>query len=139
MTHGLGPGKPGRRAAKPITPPYVENNYRIEVKITFMLIAYLVLLCEFFWGFSIFHICRPLVDIYWHPLLSFCKNRIFDRSRVKSFCIGSKYTWHKFHIFFTFIVLSWIIFKKLYQLFSYKFNFLQLYQFHIFILTLSFL
>jgi len=26
----------------------VENNYRIEVKITFMLIAYLVLLCEFF-------------------------------------------------------------------------------------------
>ena len=50
-------------------PPYVENNYRIEVKITFMLIAYLVLLCEFFWEFSIFHFCRPLVDIYWHPLL----------------------------------------------------------------------
>ena len=48
VTHGLGPGKPGPRAAKPITPPYVENNYRIEVKITFMLIAYLVLLCEFF-------------------------------------------------------------------------------------------
>ena len=47
-THGLGPGKPGPGAAKPITPPYVENNYRIEVKITFMLIAYLVLLCEFF-------------------------------------------------------------------------------------------
>ena len=46
--HGLGPGKPGPRAAKPITPPYVENNYRIEVKITFMLIAYLVLLCGFF-------------------------------------------------------------------------------------------
>ena len=70
MTHGLGPGKPGPRAAKPITPPYVENNYRIEVKITFMLIAYLVLLCEFFWEFSIFHFCRPQVDIYWHPLLS---------------------------------------------------------------------
>ena len=70
MTHGLGPGKPGPRAAKPITPPYVENNYRIEVKITFMLIAYLVLLCEFFWEFSIFHFCRPPVDIYWHPLLS---------------------------------------------------------------------
>ena len=34
-----------------------------------MLIAYLVLLCEFFWEFSIFHFCRPLVDIYWHPLL----------------------------------------------------------------------
>ena len=51
-------------------PPYVENNYRIEVKITFMLIAYLVLLCEFFWEFSIFHFCRPQVDIYWHPLLS---------------------------------------------------------------------
>ena len=50
-------------------PPYVENNYRIEVKITFMLIAYLVLLCEFFWEFSIFQFCRPLVDIYWHPLL----------------------------------------------------------------------
>ena len=48
MIHGLGPGKPGPRAAKPITPPYVENNYRIEVKITFTLIAYLVLLCEFF-------------------------------------------------------------------------------------------
>ena len=47
-THGLGPGKPGPRAAKPITPSYVENNYRIEIKITFMLIAYLVLLCEFF-------------------------------------------------------------------------------------------
>ena len=70
MTHGLGPGKPGPRAAKPITPPYVENNYRIEVKITFMLIAYLVLLCEFFWEISIFQFCRPLVDIYWHPLLS---------------------------------------------------------------------
>ena len=69
MTHGLRPGKPGPRAAKPITPPYVENNYRIEVKITFMLIAYLVLLCEFFWEFSIFHFCRPPVDIYWHPLL----------------------------------------------------------------------
>ena len=50
-------------------PPYVENNYRIEVKITFMLIAYLVLLCKFFWEFSSFHFCRPLVDIYWHPLL----------------------------------------------------------------------
>ena len=70
VTHGLGPGKPGPRAAKPIIPPYVENNYRIEVKITFMLIAYLVLLCEFIWEFSIFHSCRPLVDIYWHPLLS---------------------------------------------------------------------
>ena len=70
MTHGLGPGKPGPRAAKPITPPYVENNYPIEVKITFMSITYLVLLCEFFWEFSIFHFCRPLVDIYWHPLLS---------------------------------------------------------------------
>ena len=44
----LGPGKPGPRATKTITPPYVENNYRIEVKIIFMLIAYLVLLCEFF-------------------------------------------------------------------------------------------
>ena len=44
VTHGLGPGKPGPRAAKPITPPYVENSYRIELKITFMLIAYLVLL-----------------------------------------------------------------------------------------------
>ena len=50
-------------------PPYVENNYRIKVKITFMLIAYLVLLCEFFWEFSIFHFCRPLVDIYCYPLL----------------------------------------------------------------------
>ena len=69
MTHGLRRGKPGPRAAKPITPPYVENNYRIEVKITFMLIAYLVLLCELFWEFSIFHFSRPLVDIYWHPLL----------------------------------------------------------------------
>ena len=48
VTHGLGPGKPGPRAAKPITPPYVENNNRIEVKITFMLIVYVVLLCEFF-------------------------------------------------------------------------------------------
>ena len=66
VTHGLGPRKPGPRAAKPITPPYVENNYRIEVKITFMLIAYgyLVLLCEFFGEFPIFHFCRPLVDIY---------------------------------------------------------------------------
>ena len=73
MTHGLGPGKPGPTAAKPITPPYVENNYRIEVKITFMLIAYLVLLCEFFWEFSIFQFCRPLVDIYWHPLLKICQ------------------------------------------------------------------
>ena len=34
-----------------------------------MLIAYLVLLCEFFGEFSIFLLCRPLVDIYWHPLL----------------------------------------------------------------------
>ena len=69
VTHDLGPVKPGPRAAKPIIPPYVENNYRIEVKITFMLIAYLVLLCEFFGEFSIFHFCRYLVDIYWHPLL----------------------------------------------------------------------
>ena len=51
-------------------PPYVESNYWIEVKFTFLLIAYLVLLCEFFWEFSIFHFCRPLVDIYWHPLLT---------------------------------------------------------------------
>ena len=35
-------------------PPYVENNYRIEVNITFMLIAYLVLLCEFFESFRFF-------------------------------------------------------------------------------------
>ena len=35
-----------------------------------MLIAYLVLLCEFFWEFSSFHFCRPLVDIYWHPFLN---------------------------------------------------------------------
>ena len=75
MTHGLGLGKPGPRAAKPITPPYVENNYRIEVKITFMLIAYLVLLCEFFWEFLIFHFCRPLVDIYRHPLLKLWTKR----------------------------------------------------------------
>ena len=34
-----------------------------------MLTAYLMLLCEFFWEFSIFHFCRPLVDIYWHPVL----------------------------------------------------------------------
>ena len=34
-----------------------------------MLTAYLELLCEFFWEFAIFHFCRPLVDIYWHPLL----------------------------------------------------------------------
>ena len=49
----------------------MENNYRLEVTITFMLIAYLVVLCEFFWEFSIFQFCRPLVDIYWHPLLKF--------------------------------------------------------------------
>ena len=70
MTHGLGSVKPSPRAAKQITPPYFENNYRIEVKITFMLKAYLVLLCEFFWEFSFFHLCRPQVDIYWHPLLN---------------------------------------------------------------------
>ena len=80
MTHGLGPGKPAPRAAKPITPPYVENNYRIEVKITFMLIAYLVLLCEFFWEFSIFHFCRPLVDIYWHLL--FKKTQKVERNTL---------------------------------------------------------
>ena len=34
-----------------------------------MLTAYLVLLYEFFREFSIFHFRRPLVDIYWHPLL----------------------------------------------------------------------
>ena len=62
MTHGLGFAKPGPRAAKPITPLYVENNYRIEVKITFTLIAYLVLLCEFFCEFSIFHFCRPYLQ-----------------------------------------------------------------------------
>ena len=75
-------------------PPYVENNYRIEVKITFMLIAYLVLLCEFFWEFSFFHFCRPLVDIYWHPLLSMSihskepliqNNQGFHISRVMHF------------------------------------------------------
>ena len=53
MTHGLGPVKPGPRAAKPkpSSPLYVEINYRIEEKIEFMLIAYLMLLCEFFWEF----------------------------------------------------------------------------------------
>ena len=56
--------------AKPIIPTYVENNYRIEVKITFILTAYLVLYCEFFWEFSIFHFFRPLVAIYRHPPLS---------------------------------------------------------------------
>ena len=61
--HGLRPVKPGRKAADLITPPYVENNYRIEVKLTFVFIAYLVLLCEFFGEFSIFHFCRPQVDI----------------------------------------------------------------------------
>ena len=39
-----------------------------------MLISYLVLLCEFFWELSIFHFCRPLVDIYWHPLLNWILN-----------------------------------------------------------------
>ena len=48
MTNGLGPGKPGPRAAKPITPSYAENNHRIEVKITFMLIAYLCYFVNFF-------------------------------------------------------------------------------------------
>ena len=61
--HGLRPVKPGPKAADLITPPYVENNYRIEVKLTFVFIAYLVLLCEFFGEFSIFHFCRPQVDI----------------------------------------------------------------------------
>jgi len=70
VTHGLGPGKPGQRAAKPITAPYVENNYRLEVKITFMLTPYLVLLSEFFGEFSIFDFCRHLVDIYRHLLLN---------------------------------------------------------------------
>ena len=88
MTHGLRHGKPGPRAANPITPPYVENNSRIEVKITFMLIAYLVLLCEFFWEFSIFQFCRPLVDIYWHPLLKSCvlKNYI-SKDDVAVYCL----------------------------------------------------
>ena len=31
-----------------------DSNYRIEVKITFMLIAYLVLLCEFFLRIFVF-------------------------------------------------------------------------------------
>ena len=35
-------------------------------KIAFMLTACLVLLSKFFWEFSIFHFCRPLVDICWH-------------------------------------------------------------------------
>ena len=85
MTHGLGPGKPGPRAAKPITPPYVENNYRIEVKIIFMLITYLVLLCEFFWEFAIFHFCRPPVDIYWHPLLNLYKFFILCERKINQF------------------------------------------------------
>ena len=50
-------------------PPYVLNKYRIEVKIIFVLAAYLVLLCEFFWEFSTFRFCRRLVDISGHPLL----------------------------------------------------------------------
>ena len=41
VTHGLGPIKRGPRAAKPMPPPpptpYVENDYRIKVKTTFML------------------------------------------------------------------------------------------------------
>ena len=96
VTHGLGPGKPGPRAAKLITPPCVENNYRIEVKITFILIAYLVLLCEFFWEFSIFHFCRPLVDIYWHPLLIRCS--------LKS--VRAPWSWTSFFL----VVTEWIEF-----------------------------
>ena len=46
-----------------------KNSYGIEVKITFMLIAYLVLPCAFFWELLIFHVCRPQVNIYGHPLL----------------------------------------------------------------------
>ena len=65
----------------------MENNYRIEVKITFMLIAYLVLLCEFFWEFSIFQFCRPLVDIYWHPLLRKQKFRKSTLDKVKTLLI----------------------------------------------------
>ena len=36
---------------------------------TFMLIAYLVLLHELFWEFSIFQFCGRQVDIYGHLLL----------------------------------------------------------------------
>ena len=43
-----------------------------------MLTAYLVLLCEFFWEFSIFHFCSPLFDIYWHlPLIRHCHLWLF--------------------------------------------------------------
>ena len=73
MTHGLGPRKPGPRATKPITPPYVENNYRTEVKITFILIAYLVLLCEFFWLLLNCFASIPFFVTYWE--------KTFDRPR----------------------------------------------------------
>ena len=91
MVSGL--GKPGPRAAKPITPPYVENNYRIEVEITFMLIAYVVLLCEVFWEFSIFHFCRPLVDIYWHPLLNDVTREKKNRNWLLNVCVCGHDLW----------------------------------------------
>ena len=47
-----------------------------------MLIAYLVLLCDFFWEFSIFHFCRPLVDIYWHPLLRILQEIFFNQKHM---------------------------------------------------------
>ena len=65
---------------------FLHPDYRIEVKITFMLIAYLVLLCEFFWEFSIFQFCRPLVDIYWHPLLKTYWSDIY-RTFIEFQCI----------------------------------------------------
>ena len=57
-----------------------------------MLTAYLVLLCEFFWEFSIFHFCRPLV-IYWHLLLIRHRNlwlffkKNYDDSNIESYCV----------------------------------------------------
>ena len=58
--HGLGPVMAGPRAAKPI----MHAHCSVYVKITFTLIAYLALLCEFFWEFSFYLFYRPQVVIY---------------------------------------------------------------------------
>ena len=66
-----------------------------------MIAAYLVLLCEFFWEFSIFHFCRPLVDIWWHLLLKSLSSSSSVTARVAFGVFPLLAFWTKFFLLAT--------------------------------------
>ena len=97
MTHRIGPVKPGPRAAKPITSPppppppvhLIESSDRS--KITFILTAYLVLLCEFFLEFYDFLLLqtsgRYLLTSALKSVLFVCYSAKIGRESIQTYAI----------------------------------------------------